>query len=592
MPLRPRRAVMAATRPPLPPTPTTTRAPPPPRFVVVTTAGVVEVERQRPVDVLAELLAEGGRGGSGGAATSGLYAPGGILPSGARPASSPPRLDAFVAAYGASETAALCYALATAPPPTAPPATRAAAAAALAHGGPLAAPPGLLDAPALDGGVDGAGGRGPSARGDGGAPPLAPPHPVGVGAFDMGGAVPLAADPDWSPAHRGLCAYVARLLAPAWDARLLAPSKGDRDRGGGVLSRSAARTLEARLRALAAFVVGRRGGLGGAPTRAPSFLAPPRGVGGEPAAKRARLEEAAAAEAARTAALASLAQRAAEGLFLWRLLSEAGVARLAARAGGGAPQSLATARLRDWVAHPEGDATASSLVAALVGEAAASGPGAADELASALASGCPSYFRPGERAFYEAAAALATARAAPAGPDRDRSVAGAVASLLSAPLAADLGRVLPQLAALGAWEAAVDVTAAKATALDPSRAADAPGDAGVAARGARAELCYAPLAALLRALGGGDTERDGPCAPVAALPPATRSSARAAFLRARRRLGGRRPAGHTVRRAGGVARRGRAGGGGGARRGALAKSRRGCPPRRRLARLPHPRQPP
>ena len=166
-----------------------------------------------------------------------------------------------------------------------------------------------------------------------------------------------------------------------------------------------------------------------------------------------------------------------------------------------------------------------------MGEAAASVPGAADELAAALAAGCPSYFRPGERAFYRAVAALATARAAPSGPDRDRAVAGAVSSLLSAPLAADLGRVLPQLAALGGWDAAVDVAAAKAAALDPSCAADALGDPGAAARAARAELCYTPLAALLRALGGGDSERGGPCAPVAALPPAPRAAARAALLR-------------------------------------------------------------
>ena len=492
---------------------------PPPRFIVVTTAGVVEVERRRPVDVLAHLLAEGGPpapAGPGGLASLGV----GL---GAR-APAPPRLDAFITAYGPVETAALCFALATAPPAGAPPTARAAAAAALAPGGRLATPPGVLDAPAgaPDGGVRGGSlAGGPGERGGAGtaaaSSSLLHPHPQ---AFDMGGAVPLAAEPDWSPAHRGLCAYAARLLAPAWGARLLGT------RGAPGLSPERAVALEGRLRALAAFAASRP-----RPGR-------PVGAAGEPAAKRARLEEAAAAEAARGGAVAALAARAADGLFLWRELSAAGVSRLAARAGGAVPGTLADARLRDWVASAAGDAAAAALVAALVSEAAGAGAAAADDVAARLSAGCPSYFRPGERAFHRAAAGLASAAAAE-GPARAAAVADAVALLAAAPLAADLARILPQLAKLGAWEAAVQLAAAKAAALDPSGAAAAARAAGAAARAALASLCHAPLADLLRALEGdakagavaGSTE-DGPYARVAALAPTDRAAARHALLRA------------------------------------------------------------
>lgn len=58
----------------------------PPQLVLVSTAGVLELERRRPVDVLQALLQE----------------------------RSPEKLQQFFEAYGAPEAAAMCYLIATA----------------------------------------------------------------------------------------------------------------------------------------------------------------------------------------------------------------------------------------------------------------------------------------------------------------------------------------------------------------------------------------------------------------------------------------------------------------------------------------------
>ncbi len=58
------------------------------RFVLISTAGVLELEKRRPADILAALLSE--RDG--------------------------PKLQQFFAAFGAAEAAAMCYLLATSAP--------------------------------------------------------------------------------------------------------------------------------------------------------------------------------------------------------------------------------------------------------------------------------------------------------------------------------------------------------------------------------------------------------------------------------------------------------------------------------------------
>lgn len=57
-------------------------------FVIISTAGVLEVEKRRPVDVLASILEE----------------------------RSAAKLEQFFRGYGAAEVAAMCFCLATCPP--------------------------------------------------------------------------------------------------------------------------------------------------------------------------------------------------------------------------------------------------------------------------------------------------------------------------------------------------------------------------------------------------------------------------------------------------------------------------------------------
>ena len=414
------------------------------------------------------------------------------------------------------------------------------------------------------------------------------PHPN----FDMGGAVALAAasEPEWSPAHRGLCALVVRELGRAWDARVVpvvssTASSSSRRTTRKHLTKESARALEGKLRSLAAFLrsssgssssssggggigIGGGGGSVGASAAggiSSHFLQQQRFLQHHhnqflpPAAKRARLEAAAREdEAEATALVARLVQRAAEGLFLLRLLLEAGLLRLCARAsseeqqrGGGSPSSASAAslvsrmKLRDWVASKEGDAAAAALLSALIGENLSKGGGGSDSavvavapamangpflsllpsssyankgddnLSSALAAGCPSYFRPEERAYYRAAAALRAADdPSLSAPDRDSRACAAAALLLTAadPLSLDLTRLLPWLCRLRSWDACVDLCAAKSAALDPQRVAERIGGGGAvvgssdaaapasAARRDREELAYAPLAELLSRL--------------------------------------------------------------------------------------------
>ena len=42
--------------------------------------------------------------------------------------------------------------------------------------------------------------------------------------FDMGSAVPVS-EPEWSAAHRGLCLYANRLLAPVAEQAVVQPMK-------------------------------------------------------------------------------------------------------------------------------------------------------------------------------------------------------------------------------------------------------------------------------------------------------------------------------------------------------------------------------
>ncbi|KXZ50010.1 hypothetical protein GPECTOR_18g164 [Gonium pectorale] len=239
----------------------------PPRFSLIGTAGVLELEKRRPVELLVHILER----------------------------NSQEQLRSFFQAYGAVEAAAMCYMVATAGPPVGP-LTR----------GSLGPAPGPLLPPSSSslggGGVSAAAARGAAAAlenpllvgearmpedavsAEGGYPlpgggPSAGPGVLGGAAgggvvggaggagsgMYMGRAVDPNPGPAWSTGHRGLCLYVARLLAPVYDKKVAAPAgggtaggKGGAGGGGRVLTcRFSGRTLEVledRLLALAAFL--------------------------------------------------------------------------------------------------------------------------------------------------------------------------------------------------------------------------------------------------------------------------------------------------------------------------------------------------
>jgi len=436
---------------------TTQNVAPPPRFAVVTTAGVAEVERLRPVDVLAQLLQE----------------PGG------------PKLELFFKSYAAPEAAAMCIQLVASGPPVASSAVVAHAKAALDN-------PLLCGEPQLRDSGDGAGG---TTTAD-----LAPEEPAAhlSGGFDMGAVVPVA-EPEWSGAHKGLCLYVARLLQPAWDEQIVSPIKSSPALLKCALPLEGLQALEDKLRALDAFLVdflARRKGRrrqGGERHDFASSL-------GQPASKRQRLEDAARLEVKRTEGVKALVSRAADACFLLRALVEHNLSRLSARLEDAARTSLRPLRFRDWVAGDDGEAVAAQLIAVLVSEHLSAAGGLAEDLAAALQQGCPSYFRESDRVYYNASGLLRRAESATTTADRDAFTKDAVSLLVKVPLACDLAQIVPQLALLRSLDAVVELSVRKAAAIDPNNAAFVPGPNGEAARVKRNESCYTYVASVLRVL--------------------------------------------------------------------------------------------
>ncbi|PSC67210.1 nuclear pore complex NUP155 [Micractinium conductrix] len=422
-----------------------------PRFVVVTTAGVLEIEKMRPVDVLAQLLEQ-------------------------RDAT---KLELFFKAYGAAEAAAMCILLATAAPPQASASVVAQAKAALDN-------PRLCGEPQL------------REEGPGGAAPPAAFGEDGMGSgFDMGVVVPVA-EPEWSGAHHGLCLYASRVLQAVWDEQVVVQLRSSPGLVRSKLSLDALQALEDKLRALDAFLAdylhrrrGRRpGALGGSADGAPPL----------PAAKRQRLEDAQQAELKRTENVRSLVARAAQACFLLRVLSEHNIGRLAARLDDGARQQLRALRFREWVAGEDGEGLATQLISVLVAEHLSATGGVAEDLAAALQQGCGSYFKEDDKLYYQASGLLQRAEAAAAAADREALTREAVSLMLRVSLAVDLAQVLPQLAYLREVQALVDLPLRKAAALDPHDVAATPGPEGEAAQQRREEACYQHPMAVLRLL--------------------------------------------------------------------------------------------
>ncbi|CAL8471349.1 g10891 [Coccomyxa elongata] len=428
-------------------------------FVIISTAGVLEVEKRRPVDVLASILEE----------------------------RSSQKLEQFFIAYGAAEVAAMCFYLATCPPSAPSPTVIQQAKSALENTR-LTGEPEVKESDA--------------ARS---ADQNLPPNQ----GFDMGQAVPLA-EPEWSAAYKGLCLYVARVLQPAWEEAVTVPvSRGSSQQKANIPT-ATLQALEDRLRALDGFLREHqerrrlraqrqppssdlaRGGYSDAGHAGPGQGRP---------AKRQRLAEAAKLEDQRVGAVRALVARAAEGCFLLRALGDHNLGRLAARCDDAGQRALRDGlKLREWVCAPPGEAAAASLISVLITEHLSATGGVAEDLSAVLAGGCPSFFKEDDKTFYAASGLLQRAEATTAASERTHLTREALRLMMKVPLSCDLAQAVTQLAFLRCYDGVVELPLRKAAALDPDNTARLAGDPGRAGREARYENAYVHVMNVLKYL--------------------------------------------------------------------------------------------
>lgn len=205
---------------------------PAPRFVLVSTAGVLELDKLRPVDVLQALLEE----------------------------RATPKVEAFFDTYGAHEAAAMAMQLAAGVPGTVPlvgccrgvvlhtVVVCISCTLLLVPQSVVAAARAALDSPQLIGEprpLEDATNQQQQQQVDTDTAPGA------ANTFDMGAALPVA-EPVWSAAHRGLCLFISRLLHPVWEVSLVKSSNASVLVA--VLDVVMLSDLEARLRSLASFL--------------------------------------------------------------------------------------------------------------------------------------------------------------------------------------------------------------------------------------------------------------------------------------------------------------------------------------------------
>ncbi|KAK9806121.1 hypothetical protein WJX72_002210 [[Myrmecia] bisecta] len=430
------------------------------RFVLVSTAGVLELEKRRAVDVVQQILEE--RSGA--------------------------KLEQFFKSYGAAEVAAMCFMLATMPQTSVSSNVIQQARAALEN-------PRLTGEAAMKE-ESGAGGENMQ-------PNLG---------FDMGMAVPVA-EPEWSGAHKGLALFLSRLLRPAWEEEVVGPVAGSSGLLQCRIPAAVLQVLEDRLRALDLFLGEyqqrrRSARQTQSRTTAGDFFGTAASSGRyydavaqqTPQAKRPRLEEAAKQEDNRISAVRGLVARAAEACYLLHILSEHHMGRLAARMDDSWRARLRPLKLRDWVCSSEGEAVAAQLISVLVTEHLSSTGGVAEDLAASLQAGCPSYFKEDDKIFYQASGYLQRAEATSNLIEREQLTQEALRLMMKVPLACDLGQVVPQLTYLRCFEGVVELPLRKAAALDPDNLASRGGEEGRAAREARLESCYSHSMTVLRFL--------------------------------------------------------------------------------------------
>lgn len=458
------------------------------QLVLVSTAGVLQLERRRPVDVLQALLQE----------------------------RSPEKLQQFFEAYGAPEAAAMCYLLATAENQS----MRLVEEAITALENPL-----LVGQPLMpeEGGAGAEAARNAGATGDG---------------IYMGTAVNPNPEPDWSGAHKGLAVYISRLLAPIWEAKLITPSASNANVWKARLSERSMTVLENKLRALERFLAeickrrkargfGKAGNnsSGNGQQHSSSFLGGQledgtsrllnagsalavAGAGDAPFVKRQRMWNAFVMEEQRNNAVRQLASKAAQALLLLRTIVAGNVNRLVNRLDADTKRALRDLHFRDLVLEGSSPGTAAALVAALVADqldqaGGGSAAGGVAELATALQAGAPAYFREQDRQFFQATAKLKAAEEAGSAAERDAAAREALAGLLRVPQCVNLSQMMGRLAFLRQYEGVVELVLRCAALADPhSQAWRLGSSADTAAARAARDRCYSHLLGVLKPLLG------------------------------------------------------------------------------------------
>ena len=492
---------------------------PPRRLVLLSNLGVEEIEKLRPIDVLAQMLRDGSRD----------------------------LILHFFKSYGMAEACAMCLTLAT---PVAIADTSEAKdlleVFQRSYGLPRSEAEAVQGALSCSAVVVEAARKVYEDAAFVGEPIEEPAKPAAATSGGYGAASAPAAETTlpklhFSGAYEGLALYAARLVAPLWEHSLLFERKaGERVKVFLRLGAGTLRVLEERVRALEKYLHAcecRR--LASAPAFAAGGAA--RGYEADPwgglqyaapggqayaqrqaANKRQRVEVAAEREAKAASTMRVTLMRASEAIKILRLLVEhvgedvsAIVDRLDATtrghlvrtsgAGGHGNFGLRARQqhyttLRDLVTTEEGELVVRGLIAALMAHQMSVGRGGeVDELGRGLEQGCPTFFRSEDRTFYDARLVLKRAQAAKAEAERAALVKQALASLLKVPSVVNLPAVVPELAILGCWEGVVELPLRACAAADPSNLASRAGANGAQARAQRA-ASYGLVTAELRRL--------------------------------------------------------------------------------------------
>ena len=487
------------------------------KFVIVTNAGIVQLEKARPLDALCKLLA------------SDVHE----------------QIAHFFRAYGQAEAATMCLAIAlgcsdAAAPETADGFDYAAAGPGATLIGAGSAANGGFGRDAYPGGSGSGYVHGYAATiAEKARRALEDPRLTGEphvdedggdvagaasSAFDMGRPI-VQPQLHHSGVHAALYTYAARVLAATWDRPLAVPL-AKRDAGAAAAAAAAAAprrpladavadgaaangvkgaaeaaagwlggmlrpargpgaplactlpadvlaSLERRLRPLDAFLSQRR------PRVAVDGYGA-RGVGLQPARQRRRLEGGPAgalrAEERAIAALRALLRRATQATALLRAVAESDFSRVASWLSEEDRAELRRTTLRRLASTPEGARLASALVEALMAHRTREDRDGVEALAARLQAESPLFFGGDERAFYRARELLQAARDARDARDpvaaRDR-VGEALEMLLDVPLAGDPTAVCAELADLRCFRGLVAVPlAAAAAAADRAASRD------------------------------------------------------------------------------------------------------------------------